>query len=210
MIKNVFFYITLCLGILNLSLLFQCKKIGDICKEEEITYKNGLSVLSNKVAFYKSLYQISLNTNNCPLNLSQKVVSINDTISLNELLKKGNSYLVFKYSYQDCYTCIQKVYQKLDYYKDSLPIKSIVFTSQRNLRDLISEQKYSKRSVPIYLLPSNSISEALDDIYSPVLFIVNENHRILSIFKIDSSGEFLDEYFSIIKSIYTNGTTPGS
>jgi transcriptional regulator with XRE-family HTH domain len=184
MIKNVFFYITLCLVILNMILLIKYKRIGDIYKEEEIMYKNGLSVLASKVAFYKSLYQISFNNNNCPVNLSQKVVSIKDTINLNDIFKKGDSFLVFKYSYQDCNTCIDKVYQKLDYYKDSLPYKTVVFTNQRNLRDLLSESSRNSKLIPVYSLSGNKLCETIDGIHSPILFILNEQHKISSIFKI--------------------------
>jgi hypothetical protein len=179
-----FYYITICLVILNLSLVFKCKRISDVYKEEETTYKNGLSILANKVVFYKSLYQLSFNTYNYPINLSQKVVSIKDTISLNDIFKKGDSYLVFKYSYQDCNTCIDKVYQKLDYYKDSLPYKTVVFTNQRNLRDLLSESSRNSKLIPVYSLSGNKLCETIDGIHSPILFILNEQHKISSIFKI--------------------------
>jgi hypothetical protein len=207
MFKNVIFYIALALAILNVSLIFKCKRIKEIYEEEETIYKNGLSVLASKVDFYKSLYKLSFENYNYSVNLSQEAYVANDTLNLYDIFKKGNSYLVFKYSYKDCSTCIDKVYQKLDYYKDYLPLKTVVITSQRNLRDLISEQNIKAKSIPVYLLAGDSICKIIDDINSPILFIVNEQQKISSIFKIDSSGEFLDDFFSIIK-YYSSTLSP--
>ena len=184
--------------VLNIVLLLYFRNVINVYKENQTVFQKAYYSLQVKEAFYKSLYELTFVVDSCNLNLQQKVRSTKGESKLEDIIVKGRRYLVFCYSSQDCAACIDLVFQKLNTNSDMGHFDKIILTQIDGKKEIVTEQSLA-RVIPVFSLSESLFKNDLE-ISSPILFFVDENQKVLSILTIDSSGEFLEQYFQLINN----------
>lgn len=202
----LFYFIIALLTIANIFLLISIKKKNEDYNSIYQNYRSNLSILNSRVKKYQTYYTFSLLNENLKTKTDQKVVSLaNDTLSFQEIFLAKKTYLIFKYSNLNCNSCIESIFKKLNSVVDSLSnIDIVVLTYQESIRNLISESMFiNNGSYKIYLLLENNINAKMDGNDLPELFIIKNGIEIENIFFVDSTDDFINEYFEIIRKKYS-------
>jgi hypothetical protein len=178
----------------NIRLYFQIEKIQNNhliqfvqCDHEKQTAERIRENIDHYIT-------IGLQSSNFYLDDSLRFVDIyNNTLSISDVFSQKKSYLVFRYSFNDCNSCVYTIYQYLWNIKsNNNDIDIIIMPYFQELREMIATNTNAFRNrFPSYLIGKTGLGLPVDKKELPYFFILDKDRKVQDVFVIDLIFEHL-------------------
>ncbi|TAL65452.1 MAG: hypothetical protein EPN88_09570 [Bacteroidetes bacterium] len=204
--KNVSIILAVLFFSLNILLISKIKPLDKRNKFELENALNNETQCSLRLLTFKSNIKFTMESEFCVIDQITELIDTNeDTISISDIFKPEHQYLVFRYSYTACSSCISQITQLFYEQKDSLKNIEILFLPYyQTYRDLIVQNSSTfNKTFHMYMPLTNYIGLPIDKMDLPYLFFTNDGKTAKHLIIADVSDiEFLKHYLTTISKKY--------
>jgi hypothetical protein len=183
------------------GLLLQQNAVNNNLTKIITQFDNTVQEKNEHINHLNHFFLTSVESNNWKIHDSIKIVSTDyDTVQFTKVL--DDNFLIFKYSYTDCSSCINEMMQMLWEMKDSMNVKVLIVAHYPTVRELIVQNTTSFRNLfPIYLIESDHLGLPVDNLQMPMPYLlsVDKNGNIHNMLCIDMEyKKLIREYVTIV------------